>query len=196
MLPSGHMTLGYDPIRTLMDEHQVFLSRVETARQLWRQGLRVSGRNAELPRQVLSFAGFLGRDVDELHAAKEEHGLFPQLRGHLEEERGQIQAVLDEHQALRELQDLLERNGEVLLHDIGDGKACASISRALGHVDALLSDHIVKEDFVLFPIAQELLSSRELREVAEACLDIERRYRERYGQNPNLLNTGVPVSAH
>ncbi len=188
------MELAYDPIRKLMDEHQVFLSRVESARQLWRQGLRSPSRSAELARNVLSFADFLGRDVDGLHDAKEERVLFPLLVHHLPEQEGEVSAVLTEHEVVRELHVTLEKSGEALLQDIGDEKACGKISRTLNAIEALLSEHIVKEDFVLFPLAQELLSRREMMEVAQACLEIEQSYRERYGQNPHLLSTGVPLS--
>ncbi|MCI4369566.1 MAG: hemerythrin domain-containing protein [Thermoplasmata archaeon] len=186
------MAMQYDPIRTLMDEHQLFLARVEAMRETWRRGTKNSGPESELPRQVAEFARFLVRDVDELHGAKEEQALFPVLERHMPE-GGPVSVMRSEHEMLRGFQRTLERSSGALESDAENERAVAATGRVLGEVDSLLSQHIVKEDFVLFPTAKELLSRTEFLQVSEACLEIERAYRERYGQNPELLPTGGSV---
>ncbi|MDE1819763.1 MAG: hemerythrin domain-containing protein [Euryarchaeota archaeon] len=186
-----HMTSGYDPIRTLMDEHEGFLARVEAMRHTWRSALKGRNRVSTLPGQVAAFARFLARDLDELHAAKEERALFPVIARHLPSEGGPVGVMLGEHELLRGFQATLAKSGDTLTSDPSDERAVATTTRVLSEIESLLSQHFVKEDFVLFPTAQEILSKNELAEVSRVCLEIEAAYEERYGQSPLLLSAGV-----
>lgn len=162
-----------DPIATLMEEHRRFLERLESFRDELR-GVRAGAvAPADAPRRVAAFAGFLEEDVDRLHGRKEEAGLFPVLERHLPVEGGPVEVMLTEHESLREHQRSLARGAEKLQGEPSAIEIISSIDTAFGAVRGLLSDHIAKEDQVLFPMARELLSADEMLEVSEIFQRVE-----------------------
>ncbi len=163
----------YDPIAVLMAEHQQFLTRLREFRTD-RPRLAPAGmvEPAE-PRRIAAFADFLLRDVDQLHGRKEERGLFPVLGRHLGAEGGPIGVMVEEHEALRRLHGVLIAGAEKIAADPQHREAADRVEAARREVDALLTDHIDREDRMLFPMAREVLSASEMLEVSQVCQEIE-----------------------
>jgi hemerythrin-like domain-containing protein len=104
------------------------------------------------------FLAFLRGELEE-HLALEEAALFPVLAGCVPELRAGPLAVMEaEHQELRNL--VAELADALRTH------AAAPAARVLRVLVVLLRGHIDKEDHVLFPVAQRLLTAAELAEVA------------------------------
>ncbi len=166
---------AYDPIAILMEEHEQFRERLgRFAAQM--QALASPPRvPSPVVRQIAEFGHFLARDVDGWHGRKEEEALFPALGSYLPVDAGPIGVMLSEHGLLREHQRSIERSAERLAKDPEAIDALATAESAEHAIRALLTDHIEKEDHVLFPMARSLLSERELDEVAELCQAIDAR---------------------
>lgn len=153
----------------LKHDHRVIervLGVLERALFKMEQGGAVDG---ELLRQVLDFfRGF----ADSCHHQKEEQVLFPRLadRG-IPVEGGPVGVMLHEHeegrQYLRGLAEgvaLLDRDPEQARQLIlGNGKGYAGLLRA----------HIQKEDYVLFPLADGVLTPGEQRELVHRFEEVE-----------------------
>ena len=162
-----------DPIAKLMEDHQVFLRTVRSFRGDL-ENSRPGARGGEtLPRQVAGFARFLLRDVDRIHGQQEERGLFPVLGRHLPVGGGPITVMVGEHEMLRSLQRDLERSGRKLEADSLADDARQTIEVTSGAVEDLLAVHVLKEDSVLFPMAYQVLSPREIEEVARVFDEVE-----------------------
>jgi regulator of cell morphogenesis and NO signaling len=167
------MALGYDPIAVLMEEHQVFLRRLQDIRAELRRLSPRGDLRADTQASVAGFARFLAQDVDGFHGRKEEEGLFPALARHLGPEGGPVEVMLQDHEVLRQHQSTIAGDATKLESDREATEAWSRVSAATAAVDELLTFHIDKEDRILFPMARELLSPAEMSEVALICREIE-----------------------
>jgi regulator of cell morphogenesis and NO signaling len=165
-----------DPIETLMQEHQRFLERIRSFRTEVRRLTALSAPIPSLSGHVLDFAQFLDRDVTRFHGRKEEEGLFPVLGRHIPVDGGPIGVMLAEHQLLKDEQRALFQDAHRVESDPEAREAVDAIARSSMVVETVLTDHIDKEDHVLFPMARNTLSVAELTEVAEVCRQIELEY--------------------
>ena len=136
-----------DPIQELMDEHRV-IERVLGA-------LEAAARK-EVPLAFYERAvDFIANYADGRHHAKEEDRLFPVLeRKGVPREGGPIGVLCAEHQEGR---GHVARMRKLLIAGDRDGLRRESLAYA-----ALLRDHILKEDHVLFPMGRAHLSPPEL----------------------------------
>jgi hemerythrin-like domain-containing protein len=109
---------------------------------------------------------FLGTFADRRHHQKEERCLFPVLGAHgVALDRGPIGVMLQEHCTGRALIAHMKRATRARVD--GDTKWVGQfVDAARAYVD-LLSEHIQKEDNVLFRIAQSLLDERSMLELQE-----------------------------
>ena len=154
----------------LKDEHrgiERMLAIVEAATQRLQAGGDVP---ADLYLKAVDFfRGF----TDGCHHAKEEEKLFPTLeqRG-VPREGGPIGVMLAEHEQgrayVRAMAEVANRYSK------GDKSAGAAlIESGRGYV-GLLRQHIAKEDGILFPMADRMLSGEEQAQLAEEFEVIER----------------------
>lgn len=157
------------PTEILKHEHQIVLLVLKGAE---REGTaaRKSGRcdSATIEKMVDFFKTF----VDRCHHAKEERHLFPSLEKHgVPKEGGPIGVMLSEHDAGRghvraiaaALPGLKSRRAD----------AAAEIAEHLQAYAALLRAHIDKEDNILFPMADRLLTREESEEMVKAFDRVE-----------------------
>lgn len=162
-----------DPLAKLMEDHRIFLHTVHA----FQESLGASGRpiapTLALPRRIADFARFLAHDVDGVHGRQEERGLFPVLGRHLPIEGGPIGVMLAEHETLRSYQRKLEHSWCALESDLAAEEAHEAVVQVSGEVEQLLEGHVFKEDTVLFPMAYQVLSPRELEEIAQVFDDVE-----------------------
>ena len=141
------------PIDVLMQEHRVIegvLDALETAANRLERGESVR------PRFFIDAAEFIRDFADGCHHRKEEGVLFgAMVDAGAPAEGGAIEMMLEEHEdgrrytrAMRDAAVRLER---------GEGAARGDIIANAKRYVALLREHIVKEDEMLFPMAAELI---------------------------------------
>lgn len=153
----------------LMEEHrgiERMLTIVEAAARRLEQGGEVPPRVFE--GAVDFFRGF----ADRCHHAKEEEELFPTLeeRG-IPRGNGPVGVMLIEHEQGRQF----VRNLAEATHRYAQGDRSAQpllVRNALGYAD-LLRQHIAKEDGVLFPLADQVLSADAQQRLVAAFNEIE-----------------------
>jgi len=110
---------------------------------------------------------FIENFVDKCHHAKEEKVLFPFLeeRG-IPKEGGPIFVMLYEHNELRELVQKIK--------DSINNKRFNEVKELLDSLALVLLSHIDKEDNVLFPMSEGLISDEEDKELLEKFEGIEK----------------------
>ena len=153
----------------LMDEHRV-IERVISALEIATSRLG-SGQTVR-PGFFIDASDFIKGFADGCHHKKEEGVLFPAMEAAgVPREGGPIGAMLSDHEAGR----LFNRNMRTAAEQLaaGDQSASADIERnALGYA-RLLRQHIMKEDKVLFPMADHVIPTGKQTEVAAAFEHIE-----------------------
>jgi hemerythrin-like domain-containing protein len=161
--------------RELKDEHEGILLMLKildkVAAQIEGQGKIDAGH---LDRIVEFFATF----ADKCHHGKEEDLLFPELeKSGIPREGGPIGVMLAEHQ-----------QGRAFVRGMAEGAAQYKKGNVRGLTDfarnardyiALLTQHIGKENNVLFPMGERVLSEKKQKELEEGFEKIER---ERIGE--------------
>jgi len=157
---------GLAPTAILMNEHRN-IERALAALERMADAFSGEGRiDSEPAGQVVEF---LRSYADRLHHGKEESNLFPAMEARgLPAEVGPTAVMRQEHTM-----------GRAFIRDMADAVAEASVdafvSAARGYVD-LLRDHIMKEDQVLFPMADSLLPPEDqdgLRSIFERVESVE-----------------------
>jgi iron-sulfur cluster repair protein YtfE (RIC family) len=94
------------------------------------------------------------------HFREEEQALFPVLGRHIDSASGPIAMLMEEHAIFRQLELQFEEAVAAIEAGFRDGweeKVCD----AAGSIARLLPAHIEKEESVLFPMAEDVLSADE-----------------------------------
>jgi hemerythrin-like domain-containing protein len=143
----------------LRAEHDVILGVVGAVMRVVESGGRLAD-SAFWQNVVAFFRGF----ADRCHHAKEEAVLFPSLEARgVPRSGGPLGAMLAEHEHGREL---LTSIAELRARLAGaDREVRAAFLRAVREYCVLLARHIERENEVLFPIAERLLSRADQREI-------------------------------
>jgi len=125
------------------------------------------------PADLDSIAEFLSVFADRCHHGKEEDHLFPSLEAAgVPRQGGPIGVMLDQHAKGRTfIADL--KAGIAGLEAKRGGAAEKFVSAARGYI-ALLTQHIEKENNVLFPMAARVLGEAEDARLVEAFGELER----------------------
>ncbi|MBI4331325.1 MAG: hemerythrin domain-containing protein [Chloroflexi bacterium] len=103
----------------------------------------------------------------ERHFRQEEKGLFPALVSAVGR-AGVVSAMLEEHHSIWRAVDAMdEQLSEIETASSADRKRIAqSVKMVARHIAGLLRSHIEKEDTMLFPLAERVLSQETLKDVA------------------------------
>lgn len=170
--------------KTLMEEHRV-IERVLASLEAGARRL-----DAGEPMRAgffLEAADFIKGFADGCHHRKEEGVLFPAMEAAgVPREGGPIGVMLAEHEEGRRLTRAMRTAAEKV--EAGDTSAKADIvQNAQGYV-ALLRQHIMKEDNVLFPMADRVIQGKKQGEVAE---EFERVEREEIGEGVHEKYIGM-----
>ncbi len=146
-------------IDDLMNEHDAILSALKILRAI---AQRVAAGQPTEAEDIAAFIGFLKEFADKCHHGKEEGILFPALvSAGLPEQGGPVGVMLDEHAQGREWI-------RQMASSLAPALDAAAFTRAAQAYDSLLQAHIQKENNILFPMADKLLSAGQLEEIYEA----------------------------
>lgn len=154
----------------LMQEHRL-IERVLDA-------LETAAGHLERSRPVrpgffLEAADFIAGFADGCHHRKEEGVLFgAMIDSGTPREGGVIDMMLDEHEQGRTFTRAM-RDGARRLEGGDAEAACQLVSNVRGYV-ALLRDHIAKEDEMVFPMADEMMSGERHDAVMRGFEQVER----------------------
>ena len=137
-------------------EAERMLDRLADAeRLLRREGYAAPG----LGRELVDIRAVLQAEIDS-HFREEEWALFPVLGRHIGVEEGPIAAMMDDHALFRRLQLELD-TGLAALESAQPGAWTQVVTSAAVAIVDLLPGHIQKEEGILFPMADDLLSEAE-----------------------------------
>lgn len=116
---------------------------------------------------------FLSIFVDKCHHGKEEEFLFPALEAEgVQRDGGPIGVLMSEHEQGRQLVATLK--DAATRYTSGDKAAAAGFQSTIGDYVTLLTQHIEKENNVLFAMADAKLDATKDQELFEAFEQLER----------------------
>jgi hemerythrin-like domain-containing protein len=158
-----------NPLEELRHEHAV-ISLV--LRYIGQEAQRIEDIGTLRPEVVEMMLDFSRNFTDRCHHAKEENHLFPSLEGKgMSRESGLVADLLNEHaegrRRLKAVDELLPAAGS------GDKDAALSVALNLFAYRKLLEEHIAREDTVLFPMADSLLSAEDQDSLEKAFARVE-----------------------
>ncbi len=146
----------------LMQEHDLILSMIdlidnEVESQLANGTVRVE--------RLESMVDFIRNFADGCHHDKEEKGLFIKLNdAGMPPDSGPVAVMLHEHDQgrafVKQVADALSKA------NAGDKAAIEQVSKGLRGYSVLLSNHIMKENEILFPMADQMLPMNDQEELA------------------------------
>ncbi len=124
------------------------------------------------PEHLDGVVEFIQVFADKCHHAKEEDILFPAMeRAGIQRERGPIGVMLYEHGEGRKFVQGMKAAVEG--YKSGDAAAAGAIADNARKYTELLTDHIHKEDNILYPMADSTLSPEDGERLAEAFEKVE-----------------------
>ena len=157
------------PMRELVEEHMV-IQRVIALLPRLDAGLAV-GLDVVSRRQVQDVLDFVRNFADRFHHAKEEDLLFPYFA-----DAGEIMAVMRmDHETGR-------RHVRAAAEALEAGDA-ATICTHLAAYGALLTEHIRKEDEILYPWMDRSLTDTQIGKLYAAFRDVDARFGDRPAQD-------------
>ena len=153
----------------LRQEHEAILRMLDASEEV----ARLLDRGDDVsPETLTGLLEFFQLFADRCHHGKEESLLFPLLeRRGLPREGGPIGVMLTEHEQGRRL--MREIAAVALAYTAGQAEARPRWSVAARGYAHLLRQHIAKENNVLFPMAEGLLSQTEQQELATGFAKVE-----------------------
>jgi hemerythrin-like domain-containing protein len=115
---------------------------------------------------------FLKTFADKCHHGKEENALFPALvEAGIPKENGPVGVMLHEHTIGRGF--IKEISTSTEKYRTGNSESIQLIEKSLSNYINLLQNHIQKEENILFPMAEKVLSIMKQNEVFEQFEKIE-----------------------
>jgi hemerythrin-like domain-containing protein len=156
-------------IDMLTSEHKVILQVVEGLSLLATE-MR-SGKTVD-PALLLEAVAFMREYADQCHHAKEEDLLFPALIDHGVPLHGcPIDALLHEHEQGRKLvREIADGTDAYIRNEHG---AADAIVKASDKITTLYTNHIWKEDEMVFPMVQRLLPEGDREALYAAFQEVE-----------------------
>lgn len=155
--PLAKLKQEHGPLRAMMDEFAEAAALIGQDKTVtdWRTAL------TELQLKVQTFADRL-----DPHSEVEEGGLFPMVAKYIGREGGPIAVMEYEHdQAKKKLALFLSLAG--VQTEAVDSNRAAEIAFHAISARMILTDHFMKEETVLFPMAEKLLNADEKNRLAE-----------------------------
>jgi len=157
------------PPEALKHEHDIILKVLDTAAI---EVLRISQTYKINPGKMSAMLDFFKGFVDRCHHTKEELHLFPMMERHGQpREIGPLAVMIEEHTLGR---IYLKPAAKALsLVDKGDQASIDEVGGNLGAYVDLLKAHIAKENTILFPLADSLMTADDQAELIKAFAEVE-----------------------
>ena len=151
------------PLDTLFQEHNAVKVLVEILGEMCD---RLEAKQKVEPEHIRSAVHFIRNFADKAHHLKEEHVLFPVMESAgVSKEEMLLEAITTEHDLgrgfVRGMSDAL------FPYSIGDNRAGEIIRENARKYIKLMTDHIGKEEEIVFPLAAARLSEGAQRELAQ-----------------------------
>ncbi len=159
------MARSFDPIAVLLQEHNDALEQLKRLNDAVAV-LNETGYTKSLSRKLAESLRYVEHEVKD-HNKKEEEALFPILEKYVE---GPTKLMRSDHKKLRKGFDQLRDAIEHLEQNQDSFKAMRNLSVVAKTIVQLFVNHIHKENYILFPLVQKLLTKDELREVARKMI--------------------------
>ena len=159
------------PLQQLMDEHILLRTEMDHIYEItedieFETGATVIQLFAKLVERVSAFT-----DKLKEHSKREEDGLFPMMTRHLGENDRTIETMEFEHEkAEQHLHDFLTESDQGGLELDEDNAQAIAVYAVQAH--ATLTQHFAKEEKVLFPLAEKILSIPEMEELERLFLTL------------------------
>ena len=157
------------PTEILIREHMAIRRALRILGQICEKWQSGEGVNTDHLSQILEFIRVFS---DQCHHGKEEGCLFPALvEAGVQKEGGPVGAMLMEHQMgrgyVREMGEALEQ------YKKGDSQSASQFIGSAQNYMSLLEHHIMKENNILFPMADQVLSALKQIEISKGFERIE-----------------------
>ena len=147
--------LVHETLTVLRQEHRALM---ETLQLL--EGALGTPENPDLDLDALQQAeALLQRDLEE-HLQREENDLFPWLEPHVPQP-GPLSVMLQEHTLLRQAHTGFSLGLQALRK--GQARARSTVREIGGKLVQVFREHMLKEDRVLFPLAERVLAHQGVR---------------------------------
>lgn len=159
------------PTDQLKDEHQGILLML---RILEKVCSKIDARESVNPDHLEGIVEFFRVFADRCHHGKEEDLLFPEMeKSGISREHGPIGVMLMEHDQGRAY---VRAMGEAVAgYKKGDVSALSEFSKNARNYITLLTQHINKENNILFPMGEKAIPEKKQEELVEAFEDLERK---------------------
>ncbi|MEW5794979.1 MAG: hemerythrin domain-containing protein [Candidatus Zixiibacteriota bacterium] len=158
-----------NPTAILSDEHRVIEVVLTAVERLAEEALREGRLDRESAEKAVDF---IRSFADKCHHGKEENHLFAALiENGMTKEGGPVGQMLYEHDQGRQF--VAGMAGNIEAASGGDATAVRAFAHNAGGYVELLRAHIQKEDRVLFPMADRILSGDEQNRLLEAFGHVE-----------------------
>jgi len=154
-----------DALSTLKDEHSTIAVEMYHMDRLL-AFLESSGpiRGTRILRELVESSGQMNENL-QLHVNKEERGLFPVLESRLGKDRDLLEVMRREHVELLASPESLKSELDRMTKDHDTKKTWTPASR-LQELRGDLSDHLSREEIVVFWLAELRLSRLDQRRIA------------------------------
>jgi len=140
------------PIEVLKEEHKAIKLMLTVIESIC---TRLESRVSVPPEHIEKILDFLKQFADKCHHHKEEEILFPEMeKAGIPKEGGPLGVMLQEHQIGRKYIRNMSEAFERYKNDVKETSGIIENGRAYA---ALLSQHINKEDNILYPMAERAL---------------------------------------
>ncbi|MCL4322556.1 MAG: hemerythrin domain-containing protein [Deltaproteobacteria bacterium] len=164
------MDTNLDPIMSLRSDHEIVRGVLNNLSGYLKKigGDSSDNLRKNLINQLNEITAFIDKDL-EIHFKKEEEALFPVLGNYIGLETGPIHVMLIEHKHSRELSEDFKTSIKDY-QTSGNYKAVVSAGNSFA---SLLSEHIDKEDHILFNMADMHLTATEKESIMEKMRTIK-----------------------
>ncbi len=145
-----------DPIEILVEEHEHALAKLQQLKHTVER-IEATGLTQDLLSELRSCLKFIDGEV-RAHNEREERFLFPMLEQYVSEPPSVMRS---EHRSLwAALSELTRLIDDISQKGDQEGKLRKALDLAL-YIVELLSNHIAKENNVLFPMAKSILTEEQ-----------------------------------
>jgi hemerythrin-like domain-containing protein len=159
------MKRSADPIAQLMQEHNDALIQLKLLNKATK-AFSQDGYSTKYFRQITSALKFIEEEVS-VHNYKEEEALFPVLERYID---GPTRIMRSDHKKLRKGFHQLSDAIKAVQKNKDSFSAIKRLRAIANTVVQMFVNHIHKENYVLFPLVQKLLTKEELREIARKMI--------------------------